>query len=304
VPAGYPLVLGLAAELPGEEPLDTLRRLTGVRWIVVHLASLTPGERSRWEKAAMPAPVVRFGDDVVYAVTPDTEDWSARYGRPQADTTLAGHPIAILGSADSAEVRWKDPGNLPAGATTPIRVTVRNLGAQRWPALSTDPSRRVALAVGWRPGPSANPPARPIVLPLPRDLAPGETAIVNAVIATPRMPGRYDLVAEVRQGETPLRIAGRDARVAVDVFEPGQTSGRLHVPITSSPCARRLAADVLAADLENIGRSMRDFGVRAYQPPTLPEREPPHSIWSSNNSGQAGLHVSSKGAAGSSSAWR
>ena len=219
MPAGYPLVLGLAAELPGEEPLGTLQRLTGVRWLVVHLASLTPGERSRWQEAG--TPVVRFGDDVVYAVAPVTEDWSARYGRPLADTTLAGHPITILGSADVAEVRSKDPGSLPAGATTPISVTVRNLGTQRWPALSTDPSRQVALAVDWQPVASANPPAGPIVLPLPRDLAPGETAVVNAVIATPRMPGRYDLVAEVRQGETPVRIAGgRDARVAVDVFEP------------------------------------------------------------------------------------
>jgi hypothetical protein len=190
-----------------------------VRWLVVHLASLTPDERSRWQEAG--TPVVRFGDDVVYAVAPVTEDWSARYGRPLADTTLAEHPITILGSADVAEVRSKDPGSLPAGATTPISVTVRNLGTQRWPALSTDPNRQVGLAVDWQPVASANPPARPIVLPLPRDLAPGETAVVNAVIATPRMPGRYDLVAEVRQGETPVRIAGgRDARVAVDVFEP------------------------------------------------------------------------------------
>jgi hypothetical protein len=221
-PAGYPLVVGLAAQLPDKEPLGTLRRLTGLRWLVVHLACLTPADRSRWDGPGAPQPVARFGNDVVFAVAPATEDWSARYERPQPEITLAGTPAVILGPQDTAELRWNDVGRLPAGASAPLSVTVSNTGTQRWPALSIDPSRRVALALQWQPAAPATPPDQ--VVPLPRDLAPGETVTVNTAVATPRVPGRYDLVAQIRQGETPLRTAGgSDARVAVDVFAtPGE----------------------------------------------------------------------------------
>jgi hypothetical protein len=225
-PAGYPLVVGLAAQLPSKEPLGTLRRLTGLRWLVVHLGFLTSAERSRWEGAGAPPPVARFGSDVVFAIAPATEDWSAHYQRPEADITLGGTPAVILGPQDTAELQWTVAGSLPAGAVAPLSVAVSNTGTQRWPALSIDPSRRVGLALQWQPAatvmPSDQPivvPLPPIVVPLPRDLAPGETVTVNTAVATPRGPGRYDLVAQIRQGETPLRTAGgSDARIAVDVF--------------------------------------------------------------------------------------
>jgi len=158
----------------------------------------------------------------VFAVATDTEDWSARYQRPEAEITLGGTPAVILGPQDTAELQWTDAGSLPAGAVAPLSVAVSNTGTQRWPALSIDPSRRVALALQWQPAATVTP-DQPIVVPLPRDLAPGETVTVNTAVATSRVPG-YELVAQIRQGETPLRTTGdSDARVAVDVFAtPGE----------------------------------------------------------------------------------
>jgi len=217
-PAGYPLVTGLAAQLPGEEPLATLRRLTGVRWLVVHLRWLTPGERSRWESEA-PAPVARFGDDVVFAVAPAAEDWSARYQRPPAENTLGGAPLVTLGPTDAAAVRWDDPAPVHARETTPVRLTVRNTGTQRWPALGVDPRRRVMLVLRWQPTANPTPPKATVAVLLPRDLGPGEAVTVNTVLATPNTPGRYDFIAEVRQGETLVRTPSEmgDARVPVVV---------------------------------------------------------------------------------------
>jgi len=89
---------------------------------------------------------------------------------------------------------------------------------QRWPALAVDSQRRVMLALRWQPAAIGTPPSATVAVLLPRDLGPGEVLTVNAVLATPSTPGRYDLVAEVRQGGTRVRTPGtNDVRVTVGV---------------------------------------------------------------------------------------
>ena len=158
----------------------------------------------------------------MFAVAPDTENWSARYQRPEAEITLGGTPAVILGPQDTAELQWTDAGSLPRGRGSAAERRGQQHGdAALAEALSIDPSRRVALALQWQPAATETPPDQ--VVPLPR-MSPGETVTVNTAVATPRVPGRYDLVAQIRQGETRLRTAGgSDARVAVDVFAtPGE----------------------------------------------------------------------------------
>ncbi len=214
-PAAYPLVLGLAAELPGDEPLATLSRLTGVRWLVVHLWNLTPGERSRWDAPGAPVPVVRFGNDAVFAIPPATEDWRTNYQRPSPGTTLAGTPVVTLGPADAADVRVRDPGVVGARATTPVTVEVRNTGVQAWPALTVDADRRVMIRLHWDGAGGARLPMMSI--PLPRDLQPGDAVTVSAVLGTPSIRGSYVLVAEISQGVRPLRTTNEPSATHVSV---------------------------------------------------------------------------------------
>jgi hypothetical protein len=112
-----------------------------------------------------------------------------------------------------------EPGALHARETTPVRLTVRNTGTQRWPALGVDPRRRVMLVLRWQPTANPTPPKATVAVLLPRDLGPGEAVTVNTVLATPNTPGRYDFIAEVRQGETLVRTPSEmgDARVPVVV---------------------------------------------------------------------------------------
>src|SRR5262249_42703932 len=220
-PAAYPLVLGLGAELPGNEPLATLSRLTGARWLLVHLWNLTPAERSPWEAPGAPVPAVRFGQDVVFAIPPPAENWQANYQQPPEGMTLAGTPVAILRDADAADIRMSDPHLVGAGTTTPVTVEVRNAGVQTWPALTVDADRRVMLALRWDVARTAPTPAirSGPEFPLPRDLKPGEAMTMRVVVGAPSIRGAYDLVAEIRQGVQALPTGpGRhDTRVRVEI---------------------------------------------------------------------------------------
>ena len=230
-PANYPLVLNLAAQLPSADALETLRRLTGVRWIVVHLRKLTPGERKRWESAENLTPVMRFGDDLVLAVEPASENWQSSYQQPPANKTMAGTPLKTLGGF--AEIEWSTPASVMVGQNLAVRLTVRNRGRNTWPALSTDPRYQMTVVLYWEPAnappqpPSSTPidalllgresapnqarvPA-PVAIIIPKDVESGEAATVEAAIATPRRAGAYNLVAEVVQGGVNRVVVARGA---------------------------------------------------------------------------------------------
>lgn len=242
-PQIYPLVLNLAAQLPDTAALDVLRQLTGLRWLIVHLAKLTPAERARWEGARDLVPAARLGEDLVFPIDSAPLDWRDRYQRPPAETTLAGTPLEPVDGL--AELSLAAPDDVRAGESAFVEAAVRNAGTQVWPSLSPHPQQRVAvvwrwesaersaLAAGPRIGPASllgwetvnplrtMPP--PVASIIPRDLSAGEAIKVSAVITSPKAPGAYDLVAEVVQGaEKRFSMkAGSTGRRAVRVLAPG-----------------------------------------------------------------------------------
>ena len=99
-PPSQPMVAGLVATLPAAASLALLRRMTGLRWLIVHEELLGPEERARWRRPAGLREVERDRDTVLYEVesgagTPDLLPGlreCARTGRgcgfPEADRIL------------------------------------------------------------------------------------------------------------------------------------------------------------------------------------------------------------------------
>jgi len=76
-PPSLPIVSGVARRLPGPDALELLGRLTGLRYVVLHRAALTPAESARWQDPPGLDLVGRFGGDELYVVAsppaPDLE---------------------------------------------------------------------------------------------------------------------------------------------------------------------------------------------------------------------------------------
>jgi len=74
-PASIGVVLQLVRRLPDPAALELLVRMTGLRWVVVHVDQLRPAERGRWRDPAGLRRVGTFGGDVLYEVArPPTAD--------------------------------------------------------------------------------------------------------------------------------------------------------------------------------------------------------------------------------------
>jgi hypothetical protein len=109
------------------------------------------------------------------------------------------------------------PLSQPQRPGAPLRVTpiVRNDGGAVWPGLAVWPDGLVVVDVRWADdgGASVGPSARG--LRLPRDLAPGESAAVEAFLSTPRRAGAHRLEVVVRQVGNEAESAPAAMTVAV-----------------------------------------------------------------------------------------
>ena len=69
-PPSQSMVSDLVATLPAAASLTLLRRMTGLRWIIVHEELLEPDERARWQHPAGLREVERDHDSVLYELEP------------------------------------------------------------------------------------------------------------------------------------------------------------------------------------------------------------------------------------------
>jgi len=86
-----------------------------------------------------------------------------------------------------AEFRAEAPALLEAGGAVSVPLRARNLGRLRWRA-----SGEHGISVGyvWLTDPAGS---MQVAAPLPRDVEPGETVVVEARVAAPRAAGRHRL---------------------------------------------------------------------------------------------------------------
>jgi len=196
--AVYPVVLSLAAQLPSAAAAESLARLTGVHWLVVHLARLPAPERTVWQAPDGPVPAARLEDDLVFTMGPAAADWRPLAQRPPADMTFAGTPLAPLPAEDRrGELRIATSPSVGPGEPLRVSATVHNLGARRWPAFTSVAHHRVALELRWLGARGV--PSRTETIVFPRDIAPAEELTMSVPVRAPRAPGTYQLVATVVQ---------------------------------------------------------------------------------------------------------
>ena len=115
--------IGLVAELGA---------LTGARWLVVHRARLTAGERAAWDAAALPE-TARFGDDVVYELPVMDLDWRPAYLTQPRDATFAGTRLAPLPAGSRADLRLEGGFAVVKREAFRLETMVTNAGDVAWP---------------------------------------------------------------------------------------------------------------------------------------------------------------------------
>ncbi len=206
---GYPprsaaIVKRIAKSLPDERSLTLLQRMTGVRYVIVHLDQVAPDAGAAWRVAEGLSLIGEFGRDLLFAVTADREtDLLQRLiSRDAGDgTTLVGTPLRALAPEQRlASVELLEPDlattSVFAGIPVSIELRVESRSSVPWPVLTDAEDVMVAAEYAWvKDGEEAAVGS----LRLPYDLAPGEAVSFAGAIPGPKTPGWYRLVVAVTQ---------------------------------------------------------------------------------------------------------
>ncbi len=220
VPPSTAELMRIVQALPDRRALRALQRLSGVRYVVVHDDRLRPAELRRWETPRGLTLIDRFGSDRLYQVEdPLAADLMHGLLDPdlESSTTLSGTSLAPL-SSRAAQVEFV--GTPPSAASTrltrAIDVEVRNPGPDAWPGLAPYDDRRVFFVVRWES--LANPGPAPTVeqIPLPFDLAAGESLRTTLHPRAPRFDGEYELTVGLVQRDRPFDGAAVASPVSVE----------------------------------------------------------------------------------------
>jgi hypothetical protein len=206
-PPSLEVVLAMARALPAPRALANLVDCTGVRWIVAHTDRMPPPERAPFLTTTPGLRLVeRFGADLLFEVEharPAGACASSLRSRT-AGATVEGTPLAELpASARRAVLESVEPAELVIPrppAAVPVRVRIRNVGSETWPAVALDDTYLVRMTYVW-----SDASGRPLPIPwrlwtrLPVDVHPGQQIEIPVALRLPG-PGSYRLEIVVRQG--------------------------------------------------------------------------------------------------------
>ncbi len=203
-PPTYFSVMALAALLPDGRATELLARLTGLRYVVVHLSNLPAGRRAAWEAPAGLQLIGSFESDRLFAVAdPPPADLLPRFIDFTPSTrTVLGTPLEPLPPrARRGELRLDTPppSEIFPGLPFPIELTITNRSDVTWPALVSAGTHAVRLAYRWESEDGTV--AREVsnAAPLPYDVRPGESvrAVMDVIGFGP--PGPRHLVLGLAQ---------------------------------------------------------------------------------------------------------
>lgn len=193
-PSGL-LATTLAQRLPDASALATLRRVTGVGWVVA------PDDVAAAWAAAAGTPALVHAHDVagtrIYRVVGGQTDLVERV-RAVLEHGDDGRTLLDLSRTplDGRAARGRLAGDVQrrfvAGLVGTVWVDVENRGRTPWPGLSVWPAGTVGLRTRWRDRRSGALVSEGPWLPLGVDLAPGGTVRAQAPVTVPAA-GRYRL---------------------------------------------------------------------------------------------------------------
>ncbi len=212
-PAGSTLVRALVARLPEDAQAFTdICALTSLRWILVDETNLSPDELRRWSLAVQSLPLLletRRGMVRVYRVNRKCGSLAEAFAAElralpenRGPLSLQGLTLAALAPAGTrGSLMLRAPQKLVAGLPSPVVVALRNEGETAWVGLDASARGPLLLELRFKPaGPggdaAAVPPATQV--PLARDLKPGESLAVPALIYAPP-PGDWRLEVKLVQ---------------------------------------------------------------------------------------------------------
>lgn len=223
---GLPLVWGFTGYPPAHEPI--LRRMIGsldrpgtladvvdlthARWILLRPAGewADPGQRERILR--LPATEVvasRDGWDLLrVGMEPRRpEFFDAIASGPRAGFTPLGTPVGGPRELDAAARVEAIPRRVAPGGALRLSVAIENLSGEAWPATDEAGTPGGVDLVVERRRVGENAPAEAFVVPLPRDLLPGETLRLPIDLQAPSSPGdwRFSVFPHAANG-TRLRL--------------------------------------------------------------------------------------------------
>jgi hypothetical protein len=237
VPDSFHFVQRLAQNLPDPSTIEHLRRLTGLRWIVVHPNRLGARYRQPWllaERSGTLRLAVAKPDFRIYEVPAarTNESWrAALFAEAPGPTTMTGLPRTAISPPEKAgafrvEVPKRMRYELSYGLPYFIPVGLENPSDATWPSLDIHTEGLVQLR--YRFFDAEGEMVREDTASFDMDLPPKRQTLARAVVRPPAISGRFRVRFDVvqRLGEE-LRDLGFPAvRSEVEVTERPPLPGR------------------------------------------------------------------------------
>lgn len=209
-PESYHLLMSTGRALPDPRAIDLLKRLTGLRYVIVHDDLLPAPERVLWNNPSGMRLVRKRDSSRLFELAEGEADLlTALLDGGPARKTLLGTPLAPLGEAGlQAAIGLTAGQSLDPAHSLPLehgsnkvqmRVFVENRSHAAWPALALDPARLVHWAYRWeRPNGEV---LQSRSQRLAFDLAPGERLATTLRLVVPPANEPLRLVVGLRQGD-------------------------------------------------------------------------------------------------------
>ena len=218
-PPSNELLASLAACLPEPVAARSLVQLNVARWLVVHTRRPGWGVRP-WRWLAEIGAELRFTDGnlLIYELPFEKGKTSPLRQQAHDEATLFGTSTRTLRFRDlEAEIVPLLPEIDSLGGNEWIALRVRNASPVSWPALATGRDGLVGLTFrNRRLGEERYRPLRGFAR-LPADLAPGQSATLQARLYPPRERGDYELLPCLQQWGHKARRCFDEARMILRV---------------------------------------------------------------------------------------
>jgi hypothetical protein len=208
VPDTHHFLQRLAQSLPDRRTIEKLRRLTGLRWIVVHPDRLGRQQHLLWSLAERSGELrlaVAKPDFRIYEVpaAPTSDSWRAALlaGEP-GPTTMTGlsrAPVTLPERPGTLRVEVRERMRYELGSGLPYfaTVTLTNPSDVAWPGLDIETEGLVQLRYRFFDAQGAM--LREDTASLDKDLPPGRATAAQALIRPPAEDGRFRVRFEVVQ---------------------------------------------------------------------------------------------------------
>jgi len=211
-PPSYRFLQRIGTRLPDPLALEQLRRLTALRFILIDVQSVPAPKLRAWTTAA------REGRVVLVHSSPTTRIYELHGWQTGGDLTASllsaesrattfnglGRTPLALGS-DSGRISVRPVPNLTARSSVTTSLTIHNTSTATWPGFDIDEQGLVRIRYSYIPldDVAANKhesrDAVTKLAPIEVDLPAGSVTRSALVLASPRVPGKYELCIDLVQ---------------------------------------------------------------------------------------------------------